>query len=241
MALKSKSRRKEPDDQEIQYNPLRDLEGNAFEKFVARAAYLLRSNVRMVLYGLVSLVVIFTSVVSYNIYDNIKEEQALLAYEKLQDNPLMQPGAGSLDAAIEKVDQYSSKYSTSGAKLRSSLKKLQLYQKAGKNKEAADEAAKIASGLKHAPLQVYFYLKAGNLYEKTEQYQRALDCFSAADNKLKKDSIPRALALFGKGRSLTAMGKKEEGKKAIEQMISIKDVDGIKDIQIAASSYLMKK
>ncbi|MDH5656125.1 MAG: tetratricopeptide repeat protein [Spirochaetia bacterium] len=239
-----KSRRKYEDKPIIDYDPLRDIEGGKVEIFLTRLGFYIRNNFKLILmYG--ALVLLTGGVyIFYGIYTDQKEEQSVEAYEELMENPIMNISGAEIEAAITRLEKYETNFSSRKSQLRSNLKKAELFQNAGKKQDAAETYLRIAEDLEDRNLETYFYIKAALLLEDTEQYERAYESFVSAEKKMgpeNRENYAMALVLFGKGRNLVLLGRENEGKEVLKEMMAIKEVSGIEDLRILAASFLLQQ
>ena len=240
----TKSRRKSENLTTVNYDPLRDIQGGRVEIFITRFGHYLRNNRTTVLLYLFLIVCIIGSSIFFKVYSNQKEEKSLIAYEALLENPLMSQPGGDIEAAIQKLEKYEKNFSSSNSSVRADIKKADLYLSAGKKKEAADSYLRLAEIVNDENLEIYFYLKAATFLEDTEQYEKALKTYISIEERFGKESgenYLRALAMFGRGRTLILLGKESEGKEALKKMMAMKEVEDIDELRILAASFLLQR
>jgi hypothetical protein len=71
-----------------------------------------------------------------------------------------------------------------------------------------------------------------------EKYAPAQVSFGRAAELIREDNLLRATAWFGEGRALLAMGRADEGRKALERLFE-SEASGIDDVRTAALAYLL--
>lgn len=206
------------DIQEATYDPFRDFQGGRAELLVARFFYHVRQNIRSVLIGTAIVVVGLAGYVVYDIYTKSREEKALLAYETLMRNPVM-TGAADVGAAIGKLDEYTGQYSTKLSRRRAVLKKVALYEQAGKQKEAAEQAMEAARLLESDSARLYMYAKAAALYEDAQDYGRTLEACEQGLKLISDDGQIRASLLFAQARSLQKLGKSRDAEETLKALL----------------------
>lgn len=237
-----KSRRKASEAVVVDYDPLRDIQGGKTEIIISKIGRYLRHNRKTVLLYLLLVVCIVAAFIFYKVYSNLLEERSLVAHEELMKSPLMSPSGGEIDAAILKIEKYEKNFSSKNSSIRADLKKAELFLSADKKQEASDAYLRLAGEVNDQNLEVFFYLKAASILEDTEQYERALQSYVAAEERFPEnssDTYVKALVMFGKGRTLILLGKEKEGKEALKNMMAMKDVDGIDELRILAASFLL--
>ena len=221
------------------HDPLRDFEGSPAELFVARTALWLRENVREILIGGGVIVAVLIAYVFYSVYAQNRDERSLVAFETLLEEPVMTPGAGAEEIAVEKIDEYLKSHSSSAAQHRADVYKLRLLSsKPERSADAAEAAQRLGDDVDTPELQAYFYLRAGFLFERAERFAPAQVAFGRAGELIREDNPLRAAAWFGEGRALIQMGQGEEGRKAIERIFE-SDSAALTDARSAALAYLL--
>lgn len=221
-------------------NPLRGFEGNRFEKAVASFFYWLRSNSRTVLIVIAGLVVVGLGSLGFLIYRDQVESKSLHEFESLLKNPVMAPNSGAEKVALEKLAKYEQQFTNSHAKIRSSLRRIEILVKTGEKEKAAEALMDVAMAVDTPELQALFAYRAGTYFEEKEKYARAESSYSMASSKLQDEGVVLALTLFGQGRSLILLGKVQEGKEVLKRMMEIKEAENIADLRIAATAFLIQ-
>jgi len=242
LATKSRSRKKYTESPQVDYDPLRDFEGSPIEQSIARLAFRVRSNIRSVLLVVAVLITVATASILYRVWRSGMDENARLAFHELLKNPVFS-GENLTDpsAAIARLENYEKQYDYSAARLRSAVKKLELYEKTKKFAEAAGTALFLSENVGNEDLKLYYEFRAASHFETLEQFQKALDLYARVVTGVPEDGMMKAAALFGKGRCLIRLQKRGDGEAAIRQMMDLKDVAGIEQLQILAASYLISQ
>lgn len=220
------------------HDPLRDFEGSPAELFVARVATAIRERIREILIGAGIVVFVLIAYIFYAVWSDDREEKALIAFETLLEEPVMTPGAGAEDIAVEKIDAYLKEHSSNRAEHRADLYKMMLLAAKNKHAEAGEAANRLGENVDSAELRAYFYLRAGFYFELAEKYAPAQAAFGRAGQFIREDNVLRAAAWFGEGRTLIRMGQTDEGRKAIERLFE-SDSAEIGEIRTAALAYLL--
>lgn len=223
-------------------NPLRGFEGNRFEKAVASFFYWLRSNSRTVLIVIAGLVIAGLGTLGFFIYRDQVERKSLHEFEALLKNPVMAPNSGA-DAekiALEKLSKYEQQFTNDHAKIRSSLRRIDILVRAGEKEKAAEALMDVAMIVDSPELQALFAYRAGTYFEEKEKYARAESAYSMAASKIQDENAVLALTLFGQGRSLILLGKDREGKEVLKRMMEIKEAENVADLRIAATAFLIQ-
>lgn len=221
-------------------NPLRGFEGNKFEKGVAAFFYWLRSNSRIVLLVVGALVLVGLASLGLLIYRDQVETKSLREFESLLKNPVMAPNSGADKLALEKLLKYEQEFTNTHAKIRSTLRRVDILVKTGEKEKAAEALMELAMAVDTPELQALFAYRAGTYFEEKEKFARAESSYSMASSKLQDESAVLALTLFGQGRSLIMLGKTSEGKEVIKRMMEIKEAENIADLRIAATAFLIQ-
>lgn len=206
------------DIQEATYDPFRDFQGGRAELLVAKFFYWVRHNIRLVLLGTGVVVLGLVGYVVYDIYNKSREEKALLAYETLMRNPVMS-GAADVSAAIGKLDEYTAQHSTALSRRRAILKKVALYEQAGKQKEAAEQAMEAARVLGSDSTKLFMYGRAAALFEDAQDYGHALEACEQGLKLVTEDGQIRASLLFGQARALRKLGKGRDAEESLKTLL----------------------
>ncbi|MEQ9366669.1 MAG: hypothetical protein RIF32_20690 [Leptospirales bacterium] len=222
------------------HDPLRDFEGSPAELFVARIATALRENIREILIGAGVVGVVLIGYIFYAVWSENREEKALIAFETLLEEPVMTPGAGAEDIAVEKIDEYLKSHSSGRAEHRADLYKMMLLAAKEKYAEAGEAANRLGEDVESAELRAYFYLRAGFYFELAEKYAPAQAAFGRAAQFIREDNVMRASAWFGEGRALLQMGQADEGRKAIERIFESESAQ-VAEVRTAALAYLLAR
>lgn len=222
------------------HDPLRDFEGSPAELFVARVAASMREHVREILIGVGVLVLGLIVFIFYSIWSDSREERGLIAFETLLEEPVMTPGAGAEEIAVEKIDAYLKEHSSGRSEHRAALYKMMLLAAKKKYGEAADAANQLGDDVDSAELRAYFYLRAGFYFELAEKYAPAQVAFGRAGEFIREDNALRASAWFGEGRALMQMGRADEARKALDRIFESESAQ-IGEIRTAALAYLLAR
>jgi len=234
---RNRLRRKQEEEAPIIYDPLRDYEGGQVELFLLKSARFLRNHIKEILLLCLGLIVAGAGTIVYFMYLESQEEKALLAWEELQKNPAMRAGSG--DTVIQKLKEYEQNFSLDSARNRSSLKRLAIFEKDKKHKEAAALARTFVAEVDEPLLKSYFHLRSAINYEETSDFSEAVLQYKAAAELITEDNYIKAFALFGHGRCLIASGKKDEGREVIKKLLDMKEAS-VRDIRVSAASFLLQ-
>ncbi len=241
MARRKKTQEKAGEIREsFEHDPLRDFEGSPAELFVARTAAAIRERIKEIAIAVGVVGVLVIGYIFYAVWAENREEQALIAFEALLEEPVMTPGAGAEDIAVEKIDEYLQSHSSERAEHRADLYKMMLLAAKKKYAEAGEAANRLGDDVETAELRAYFYLRAGYYFELAEKYAPAQAAFGRAGQYIREDNIMRASAWFGEGRALLEMGQIDEGQKAIERIFE-SDSAQIGEIRTAALAYMLAR
>lgn len=235
--------RKEYSRDEVQYDaldPLRDFEGGPVEYWLARASRYIQHHIKEVLIGVAAIFLLGGGIIGYSIWQKRQQEASLKAYEKMMDNPIMIPGAGSTEAAVRKLDEYAQKYSGRGAENRAALKKIEFFVKDRNFSSAGEASGQIAKDVSDPYLKSYFLIRAGSYMEMAGKYQDSAAFYEDAVKNVNDANLLKVVGLYGQARSLIAQNKIAEGKSVLKSMMELKDVPGIDDFRLSASAYLLR-
>ncbi|MCB1326728.1 MAG: hypothetical protein H7A21_15055 [Spirochaetales bacterium] len=222
-------------------DPFHNVEGNAIERWLHRAAYFIRTHRREVLYGLGGALVLSLIVIALLVWQDIRVERSRLAFDRIRQDVTTTGGFGTASAALEQLEQYRDDYSDSGAQIRAALYSLPHLIDSGDLSGAARECEFLAGELDTPELRAYFLIKAGYLYEEVEETESARRAFNRSYSLLNSDHPARAHARFGEGRALIRLGQREEGRAAIHDVLEMRDVEGLERIQQQAVAYLLRE
>lgn len=222
-------------------DPFRDFEGSTLELYVAKFFHFIRSNWKEFTMVASLVVVLLVCFVAYSVWADVQEEQGVVAFEKLVKEPIFRPGSGAEDAALRKLEQYSSEHATNSAHFRSSLYRLKLLLAQEKSEDALDVAKSLAGEMDTPELGAYFHLQTGILLENAGSYAEAAEAYGKVRESIFNDNVVKALALFGEGRCLLEMGRDRDGKDAIRRMMDMSAVNDIDNLRITAAAYLLSK
>ncbi len=221
-------------------NPLRDMQGHPVELWIANTAYRIRSNMKLFLSTLFLIVFAMGGVVALLTYRSIQSRKSVEAFETLMKNPVMSAGKIGSERAVQKLDEYMATYGDVQSTNRANLKKIELLLAEKKYGDAGAAAGLIATGVNDNYLKAYFSLRAAGYYEMDKNFAKALVYYEQADGIVKEENMIKALSLFGRGRALFAMGKKEEGRSIISKFMEMKDLSGGEELKLQAAAYLIR-
>lgn len=234
-------RRRLREPQEIEaLDPLRDFQGNRFERAVAGFFYSLRKNARNVLAGVGILVLAGLGTLGWFIYRENTERKSLAAFEELMKNPVMAAGSGAEKVAIGKLEKYEEEFTNNHARMRSGIRRAELLVKTGEKEKAGDLLLEMAAAAETPELSAYFAYRAAALFENEKKYAKSEMAYSQAASKLTEEDPALALALFGQGRSLHLMGRTADAKTLFKRLMELKDLQGIEQIKMAVASFLIQ-
>ncbi len=227
---------------EAALDPLRDFEGNAAEYFVARSALWLRENIKYVLVFLGVAGASLIALIAYRIWHETYENKSLEAFENLMREPIMERGSGAELLAAQKLDDYAKQFTGDNAQRRALVYRIDFLAQKEKYAEAGDAAAQLADLVDEPELQAFFLLKAGYYFEQDGKYAPAESSFGRAYAALPDEGALKTLALFGQGRALYSMGRKEDGVKAIQTVLEkTATTVGSQDIRLSALAFLLQR
>ncbi|MBX7056956.1 MAG: hypothetical protein K1X75_02745 [Leptospirales bacterium] len=223
-------------------DPLRDFQGNAAERMVARVALYLRQHLRQTLIGVGIVAVALLSAIGVRLYLDAQEQKSLADYEALLANPLLDPDNQAGAAAIAKVDEYLQQHDSASSSKRGLLLKFGLELRAKNFGSAAQAAMALARQIETPELRGYLYLQAGACFEDAEKLNEALNAYSLAVDDLREDNVLRATARFGQSRALFALGRRDDGRKALEELFAMNagaTIAGEYDVRAAAVAFAL--
>lgn len=224
-------------------DPLRDFEGNAAEKAVARAAYYIRSNLKQFAIGAGLFVAVLATAIGVRVYQDLQEEKSVAAFEALLKNPVLDPENLAGSVAIQRIDEYMQQ-NGGNAEQRGLLLKLGVHAREKQYKEAADAAMRLAPDLETPELRAYLYLQAGAYFEEAAQMENAQLAYARATEDFREDNVLRAMARFGQARALQSLGKRDEAQKALQALFEMKPaatIVGEYDIRAAAVAFAISQ
>ncbi len=239
--LRKKTLEKSKQISEKIYDPFQEFQGNKYELFFAKVFYYIRTNFKLFL--VISSIAIITiiSLLTYNIYIENLEYKALLEYEELQRNPILQPGGAEISSAISKLDSYIQKYNLESVKKRAILKKIELYEYNKDYENLAIQYEELSRLLKYPELKAYFLIKSAVYFEMNKKYTRAL---SNIDEILKQkidNTNILANVFFLQSRILYNLGKKEDSIRIAQKILEINEPDNheLKNLQLKVLAYIL--
>ena len=225
--------------EEIALDPMRDFEGSKAEEYLARFFLYVRTNLKQTAAVLLAVLVVGLAFLGYWAFKEKSEKKGLLAYEELMEQPVMKRDSGAEARAIEKLAAYEKEFSDPRSRMRVNIKKIELFVSLGKKSEAAVLANKIADELDFPDQRAFFYTKAGILFEQSGSFSQAQEAYSKVSQYMPEDNYIKAFSRFGEGRCLIKLGKLEDGRRAIQAMMDMKNVRQIEELRIAAAAFLI--
>ncbi len=222
-------------------DPFRDFQGSKAELAVAKFFHFMRGHVREVLYGVGAVILGGALLIAYFVYDGIRRERSLSAFEELLKEPVMAVGSGAEKAALDKLDAYEKSYGDKQAHYRASLHRLDLYGAMGKHEESAKTAENLANDLNQADLQAYFAFRSAAHYEQAKNCGKGSELYARAANLIPEYNRQKAMALFGALRCLMEIGKETDARDTAKKLFEAKDTAGADDVKTAAAAYLLSR
>lgn len=221
------------------YDPFRDFEGGPVELFLHKVFYHVRTNLKLVLGTVIVAVLVLIGAITFRFYQENREMQAREAFAELAGDPRLGEDIESTGPGARLLQEYRENHTTEGAQRRSLIYEMDLYRQAKEFDKAAAVAEKLVALLDMPELQAYYSYQAAVYYEKSESYDKAATQFDKMLALVGDDPFMKALALFGKGRTLTLQGQKEQADQAFADLWAIEQQDDIQDIRAAAAAFLI--
>ena len=243
--LKSRSRRKlTNEDSSVGYNPLddpfRDFQGGRAELYLNKFFYFVRKHARRVIFTFLMLLIVFLGGLGYVAWRDHRETQSLVSFRKLMKEPTMDIKSGSPEIALEKLKEHGKRYSHKNARLRAMLYQLQYLEKEKKFGAMAEICLEIGDNLETPELRANFYLRGALHAENLASYKSAEKGYRLAAKVIKDQNEFKAKALFGQGRMLAILGKKEEARNALKEIFAFtKNKNEVQKYLAYASLYLL--
>lgn len=226
---------------QAELDPLRDFEGSPAELFVARVAYWIRSHLKEVGIGLGVVVLAVGAWIGYTLYQEQRREQARIAFEELLEDPVMQPGSGAGEIAVEKLEAFKEEWGGSNIAKRVAVYEMRFLAEEEDFAAAAEQAMFLGGEASAPEIAAFFFVHAGYYFERAGQPAPQETAFGRAVEELRQDNLLKAEALFGQGRALITMGKREQGVAALRSMMEFDDVSvGGSDLRLRALAYLLQ-
>ena len=219
---------------------IEEFEGGRVEYYLTHIFASIRENIKEVLIVVATIMLLITAAAVYSNWQKEKEKKALIAFETLMEDPIMSVAAGTSDEALKRLEEYEKKYTDERSRFRGSIKKIQFLAQANQKKEAAELSKKLADELEYPDERAYFYLQAAILFENEGDCTSGLANYAKATELITKEGYAKAVSIFGEGRCLVETGKKDEGRKKIEQMIQIKEEGQVSMLRLQGAAYLLK-
>ncbi|GIX43356.1 MAG: hypothetical protein KatS3mg129_3089 [Leptospiraceae bacterium] len=241
--LRKKTQEKSKKIHEQIYDPFAEFEGNKYELFVAKTFYYIRNNFKGFLIISSIIILVFISVLSYNIYKENLEHEALLKFEELQKNPLLKPGGGDIKVAISKLDDYIKEYNIDSAKKRAIIKKIELYEYNKDYENLGIQYEELAKLVDYPELKITFLYKSAIYFENIKKYSRALANLEEISKYKLTHNVILANVLYSQMRNLYYLGKKEDAKRVAQKILELEIDDNlnpeIKNIQLRIIAFLL--
>ena len=226
-ALKSRSRRRATEDSPNQTlsssslgEPFRNFEGGRVELYLSKFFYFIRKNTRQFVLAISMFLTVFFCALGYLAWIEHREKQSLLAFRKLMKEPTMDMKSGSTEIALEKLKGYGARHGHTEARLRGMLYQLRYLEKEKKFRTMAKLCLKIGDALETSELKANFYLRGALHAENLGLYKEAEKGYRLAGKSIKKKNELKARALFGQSRMLGVLGKKEEARESLKEILS---------------------
>lgn len=220
-------------------DPLRDFEGGPVEKALFQLGTFIRDRLKETIMIIAGSVLIVSGIIGYYVWVDYRDTRALEAFENMMDNPVMNPAVGSSEKALEKLQSYMEEYSSEKALNRAALEKIQIYDREMMYEKAGETSAIVGRRVGDNYLKAYFFLQAAIYYEMAGNFTESLEFYQQAQARVKDSNLLKAMVLYGEGRSLIQLEKKEEGRKKIRQMMELEGVEGLEEFRISATAYLL--
>ncbi|MFN3604893.1 MAG: tetratricopeptide repeat protein [Leptonema sp. (in: bacteria)] len=225
------------------YDPFVNFEGSQFELYLSKAFYFIRDNFKI--FASITSIAFFIliSIVFYKVYLNYLDKKALLEFEKLEKNPILQPGAGDPKAAIEKLDNYTKQYPIDSAKKRATIKKIQLYEFNKDYEKAAEEYEKLSRLVEYPELKINFLYRSAIHFENLQKYSRALTNIEEIQKYGINNNLINAIVVYTQIRLLDKLGKKEDAKRLAKKILEFDDIENpeIKSIKLRVIAYFLNQ
>ncbi|MCB1138680.1 MAG: tetratricopeptide repeat protein [Leptospiraceae bacterium] len=239
---KSNRRVKNPEQKtSVSYDPFRDFEGGPVELFLHKTFYFIRTNFKIVLGAVILAVVALIGAISYNIYQQNQEEEALKDFQALADDPRLGEGIETAEPAARILQEYRQKHPIESARRRSLIFEMDLRAQTQEFEQAGDVAAQLADDLEMPELRAYYSYRSAVFYERAEVYEKSANQFGKMAEFSGDDAYMQAVALFGRGRAFHAMGRTDDAKQAFGDLWAIEKQDEIQDIRAAAAAFLLAR
>jgi len=191
-----------------------ELEGGEktlLEKFLTKISYKIQENRIRVLFSLVFIFVILSSLIAIGEYSKYKEKQAILESEKLEKK--IEKLSESDPSRLKEMEGFLQEHSSKSATLRISKQIMDIHIKNGEFQKASQYAEKIANSIETPKeLKAYFYYLQGNFCEQAGDKKLSLEAYKKAEEQIsgkKEMVIMNSWTLFQIGRLKFELGDKE--------------------------------
>jgi tetratricopeptide (TPR) repeat protein len=223
------------------YDPFADFQGNKYELFVAKTFYYIRDNFRTFLVIASILILFLLSILFYHIYKENLEHKAILKFEELQKNPLFKVGAGDVNIAITKLDEYIKEFNLDSSKKRAIIKKIELYENNKDYENAAIQYEELSKLVEYPELKILFLYKSAIYFENAKKHSRALANLEEINKYKLTNSVILSNVIYAQVRNLFEMGKKEDAKRIAQKIFEVEEVDNleVKNIQLRILAYIL--
>ncbi len=223
----------------ISIDPLQDFEGPPFLLFFARLFYFLRLHLRALLIVAILIILSLALTIAYLAWQELRERESLLAFEKLLEEPVMQPDSGAEEVALEKLKEYQQNFSDKKAQLRANIYILDNLQKLEKKEEALLQALSLAEKMETPELRYHYYLRAGFLAEELKNYREANEAYQKAVQALSAQNYLKAIALLSRARVLIQLDMREEARQELNKALAIQE-EGADRLHPHIAAYLLQ-
>lgn len=241
MATRRAYRKQSAEDRpKVEYDPFQDFEGSALELYTSKFFYWIRQNIRHVLTGVAAVTILVIVWASYSIYQQNREDKAKAAFEELEKNPVMTPGATEdASVAVKRLEEYRQEHTTDSAQRRAYLKELELLEAGNEFELAARAASKMATSLDTPELKAYYHMRSALLFERAGKEDAALSEYEQFSSRIFNEPVLQAVALFNQGRILMKKGREQDAQAAFRQLLTIEETANIEDYRAAAAAILL--
>ncbi len=250
--IKSRSRRKQgnalnpqntdgvsPKTQNTSFDPFRDFDGPAIELYLSKFFYYIRSNFRSFILIFLFSLISFLSIVGYILWNENRQTQSLITFQKMMKDPVMNLESGSPKIALEKLDKYIQKNNFLSARIRAQMQKILYLEKIERFRDSIDLNIKLAEEIDIKELQTYFLIRAAIHAENLNLFAKAESIYKKAISKMPEQNEFKAFALFGQGRMLYNLDKYQEARETFNKILSFED-SKTKDFLAPIAVYLLE-
>ena len=202
-------------------DPFEDFEGSLTELYLEKTLHWIRRNLRQILIASgVAVTALIVGVVILAWQQNI-EKSSMLAFEKLLEKHGGGGGLSSASLALEDIENYEKKFSTTDSHIRAALLKTKFLIENEEYEKAAKGCLFLAKNMESAELKAYFYLRGALLMERAKKTPEALRAYQEVAKAETPSKTVRLHARYGELRMLLSARRKADAKAVLERILKL--------------------